>query len=81
MASRKSNPVYNSDTGMKVVLVFDNTSTGPGKGGLRFAESVTPSEVFQLARTMTWKCASVGLPFGGVKRCIIANLEKVNKVE
>ena len=49
--------VYDPDTGMKGVLVIDNTSTGPGKGGIRFAESVTPLEVFRLARTMTWKCA------------------------
>ena len=50
--------VYDPDTGMKGVLVIDNTSTGPGKGGIRFAESVTPLEVFRLARTMTWKCAA-----------------------
>ncbi|MGH9974626.1 MAG: hypothetical protein ACRD8Z_02155 [Nitrososphaeraceae archaeon] len=34
--------VYDPDTGMKGILVIDNTSTGPGKGGIRFAESVTP---------------------------------------
>ncbi len=73
--------VYDPDTGMKGVLVIDNTSTGPGKGGIRFAESVTPIEVFKLARTMTWKCASAGLPFGGAKGGIIANPGKVNQVE
>ena len=31
--------VYDPYTGMKGVLVIDNTSTGPGKGGIRFAES------------------------------------------
>ncbi len=73
--------VYDPDTGMKGVLVIDNTSTGPGKGGIRFTESVTPIEVFKLARTMTWKCASAGLPFGGAKGGIIANPGKVNQVE
>lgn len=73
--------VYDPDTGMRGVLVIDNTSTGPGKGGIRFAENVTPSEVFRLARTMTWKCAAAGLPFGGAKGGIIANPNKVNKVE
>lgn len=73
--------VYDPDTSMKGVLVIDNTSTGPGKGGIRFAESVTPTEVFKLARTMTWKCASAGLPFGGAKGGIIANPSKVNQVE
>lgn len=73
--------VYDPDTGMEGVLVIDNTSTGPGKGGIRFAESVTPSEVFKLARTMTWKCAAAGLPFGGAKGGIIADPNKVDRVQ
>jgi glutamate dehydrogenase (NAD(P)+) len=72
--------VYDPDTGMKGVLVIDNTSTGPGKGGIRFAPSVTPLEIFKLARTMTWKCAAAGLPFGGAKGGIIANPNKVDRV-
>lgn len=72
--------VYDPDTGMKGVLVIDNTSTGPGKGGIRFAPSVTPLEIFKLARTMTWKCAAAGLPFGGAKGGIIADPNKVDRV-
>ena len=72
--------VYDPDTGMKGVLVVDNTATGPGKGGIRFAEMVTPLEVFRLARTMTWKCAAAGLPFGGAKGGIIADPNKVDRV-
>ena len=72
--------VYDPDTGMKGVLVIDNTSKGPGKGGIRFAPSVTPLEVFRLARTMTWKCAAAGLPFGGAKGGIIADPNKVDRV-
>jgi glutamate dehydrogenase (NAD(P)+) len=72
--------VYDPDTGMKGVLVIDNTSKGPGKGGIRFAPSVTPLEVFRLARTMTWKCAASGLPFGGAKGGIIADPDKVDRV-
>lgn len=72
--------VYDPDTGMKGVLVIDNTSTGPGKGGIRFAPSVTPLEIFRLARTMTWKCAAAGLPFGGAKGGIIADPNKVDRV-
>ena len=72
--------VYDPDTGMKGVLVIDNTATGPGKGGIRFAQSVTPLEVFKLARTMTWKCAAAGLPFGGAKGGIIADPNKVDRV-
>jgi glutamate dehydrogenase (NAD(P)+) len=72
--------VYDPDTGMKGILVIDNTSTGPGKGGIRFAESVSPLEVFRLARTMTWKCAAAGLPFGGAKGGIVANPNAVDRV-
>jgi glutamate dehydrogenase (NAD(P)+) len=72
--------VYDPDTSMKGVLVIDNTSPGPGKGGIRFADSVTPIEVFRLARTMTWKCAAAGLPFGGAKSGIIADPNKVDRV-
>src|ERR687890_95246 len=72
--------VYDPDTGMKGVLVIDNTATGPGKGGIRFAQSVTPLEVFKLARTMTWKCAAAGLPFGGAKGGIMADPNKVDRV-
>src|ERR671913_2568857 len=71
--------VYDPDTEMKGVLVIDNTSTGPGKGGIRFAQSVTPLEIFRLARTMTWKCAAAGLPFGGAKGGIIADPNKVDR--
>lgn len=72
--------VYDPDTGMKGVLVIDNTSKGPGKGGIRFAPSVTPVEIFRLARTMTWKCAAAGLPFGGAKGGIIADPNIVDRV-
>ena len=40
---------------------------GPGKGGLRYHLSVSLGEVSALAMWMTWKCALVGLPFGGAK--------------
>ncbi|MDH3731157.1 MAG: Glu/Leu/Phe/Val dehydrogenase [Acidimicrobiia bacterium] len=43
------------------------TTMGPSKGGIRFAANVNLGEVAALAMLMTWKCALVGLPFGGAK--------------
>ncbi|QQG50098.1 MAG: Glu/Leu/Phe/Val dehydrogenase [Candidatus Berkelbacteria bacterium] len=63
--------VSDPNTGMVGFLVIDNTAMGPGKGGIRMTPSVTPEEVFRLARTMTWKNALVDLPFGGAKGGIV----------
>jgi glutamate dehydrogenase (NAD(P)+) len=40
---------------------------GPTKGGIRYALDVDLGEVTALAMWMTWKCALMGLPFGGAK--------------
>ena len=63
--------VYDPKSGMKGVVVIDNTARGPGKGGIRMTSTVDVAEVFRLARTMTWKCAFADLPFGGAKSGII----------
>jgi len=47
--------------------VQHNTSRGPGKGGVRYHQDVTLSEVMALAAWMSVKTAAVGLPFGGAK--------------
>ena len=56
---------------MEGFLVIDNTVWGPGKGGIRMTSQVTKEEVYRLARTMTWKNALAGIPFGGAKAGII----------
>lgn len=58
-------------TGMKGVLVIDNTARGMGKGGTRMSPSVTVTEIARLARVMTWKWAGVDLFFGGAKAGIV----------
>ena len=45
----------------------NNTSRGPGKGGVRFHQDVTLSEVMALSAWMSVKNAAVNLPFGGAK--------------
>jgi len=47
--------------------VQHNTSRGPGKGGVRFHQDVTLSEVMALSAWMSVKSAAVNLPFGGAK--------------
>ncbi len=53
--------------------VQHSISRGPGKGGVRFAPSVTLDEVRALASWMTWKCAVVNIPFGGAKGGVICD--------
>ncbi len=47
--------------------VTHNVARGPSKGGIRYHPDVTLNEVKALAMAMTWKCALMGLPFGGAK--------------
>ena len=47
--------------------VQHNTALGPGKGGVRFHQSVTLSEVMALSAWMTVKNAAVNVPYGGAK--------------
>ena len=53
--------------------VHHNTSRGPSKGGIRYHPSVSLEEVKALAMWMTWKCAVVGIPYGGAKGGVVVN--------
>lgn len=63
-------PVRREDGRLDVVQGFrvqHNISRGPAKGGIRFHPSTDLDEVTALAMWMTWKCALVGIPYGGAK--------------
>lgn len=57
----------------KAFIVRHNDALGPAKGGIRMTPNVTLDDVTGLAMEMTWKCALIGVPFGGGKSGIVAD--------
>jgi glutamate dehydrogenase (NAD(P)+) len=53
--------------------ITHNIARGPSKGGIRYHPAVTLEETKALAMWMTWKCALMGLPFGGAKGAVVVN--------
>jgi len=58
--------------------VQHNIARGPAKGGIRYHPNVTLDEVKALASWMTWKCATVNIPFGGGKGGITCNPKEMS---
>jgi glutamate dehydrogenase/leucine dehydrogenase len=54
---------------------------GPFKGGIRFHPGVSEDEVKALSMWMSWKCATVGIPYGGAKGGIIVDPKTLSKTE
>ncbi len=61
--------------------VHHNIVLGPSKGGMRYASHVSLDEVRALAMWMTWKCALVGLPYGGAKGGVIVDPNELSLME
>ncbi len=74
-------PVKMDDGSVKMFTgyrVHHSTARGPTKGGIRYHPDVTLDEVKALAMWMTWKCAVVGIPYGGAKGGVICNPKEMS---
>ena len=77
-------PVHMDDGNVQVFTGFrvqHNLGRGPAKGGIRYHQDVTLDEVKALAMWMTWKCAVVGIPYGGGKGGVIVDPKKLSLKE
>ncbi len=61
--------------------VLHNRVLGAGKGGIRYHPAVTVGEVRFLAALMTWKCALIGIPFGGAKGGVACDVKRLSTGE
>ncbi|MGH9562478.1 MAG: Glu/Leu/Phe/Val family dehydrogenase, partial [Terracidiphilus sp.] len=61
--------------------VQHNVVRGPSKGGIRYHPNVTVDEVKALAMWMTWKTATVNIPYGGAKGGVICDPKRMSKPE
>ena len=77
-------PVRMDDGGVNVYTgyrVTHNVARGPSKGGIRYHPAVTLDEVKALSIWMTWKCALMGLPFGGAKGGVVVDPKLLSRRE
>jgi glutamate dehydrogenase (NAD(P)+) len=77
-------PVKMDDGSVQVFTgyrVQHNLARGPAKGGIRYHQNVSLDEVKALAMWMTWKCAVVGIPYGGGKGGVIVDPKKLSRRE
>jgi glutamate dehydrogenase (NAD(P)+) len=77
-------PVHMDDGSVRVFTgyrVQHNLGRGPAKGGIRYHQDVSIDEVKALAMWMTWKCAVVGIPYGGGKGGVIVDPKQLSMRE
>jgi glutamate dehydrogenase (NAD(P)+) len=77
-------PVKMDDGSVRIFTgyrVHHSTVLGPTKGGIRYHQDVTLNEIRALAMLMSWKCAVVGLPYGGAKGGVVVNPKELSQNE
>ncbi len=77
-------PVQMDDGSVEVYTgyrVQHNLGRGPAKGGIRYHPQVNLDEIRALAMWMTWKCATVNIPYGGAKGGVIVEPKKLSIYE
>jgi glutamate dehydrogenase (NAD(P)+) len=77
-------PVHMDDGSVQVFTgyrVQHNLGRGPAKGGIRYHQDVSLDEVKALAMWMSWKCAVVGIPYGGGKGGVIVDPKQLSQKE
>ena len=77
-------PLRHDDGHVEVLRGFrvqHNLTRGPAKGGVRFHPSTDLDEVRALAMWMTWKCALIGVPYGGAKGGVAVDPRSLSRNE
>jgi glutamate dehydrogenase (NAD(P)+) len=77
-------PVKMDDGSVRIFTgyrVHHSTVLGPTKGGIRYHQDVSLNEIRALAMLMSWKCAVVGLPYGGAKGGVVVNPKELSQNE
>jgi glutamate dehydrogenase (NAD(P)+) len=77
-------PVHHDDGSVHLYTGFrvqHNINRGPAKGGIRYSPHLTLDLVKALAMLMTWKCAVVGIPYGGAKGGVVVDPHALSRSE
>ena len=77
-------PVHMDDASIELFTgyrVQHNIGRGPAKGGVRYQAGLTLDAVKAMAMLMTWKCAVVGLPYGGAKGGVDVDPRRLSRSE
>jgi glutamate dehydrogenase (NAD(P)+) len=77
-------PVTMDDGSIRVFTGYriqHSSARGPCKGGIRYHPDVDLDEAKALAALMTWKCAVVGIPYGGAKGGVQCDPKQLSQAE